>query len=245
VEVCTTILNPLLCHMHDLFFAPSLPDGETHLDERESHHALKVKRHKIGDIIKVIDGRGGVYDAELTEVVSGQCHFRTLRETKVPKPVPEVHLAVAPTKNVARFEWLAEKATEIGLSRLTPVSCEHSERHRVNTERLRHIVIEAAKQSGKAWLPGVDEMIPFNDMLKSDVHERFIAHARDGSKPLKETYQMSGSTLILIGPEGDFTDDELQHAMDAGFTTVSLGPYRLRTETAALVACHTINLMHG
>jgi 16S rRNA (uracil1498-N3)-methyltransferase len=228
----------------ELFYAPTLPQGDFTLDAIEAHHCMRVKRHKIGDRIQVFDGVGGLYEAEIVSADKATCTFRVQARKQADEPVVQVHVGVAPPKNPSRFEWLVEKLVEVGVSRITPISCQRSERARLNTDRLRRIVIEAAKQSGKLWLPTLDEMIPFESVLITESKARFIAHLGSESQALKDVYNGEETALVLIGPEGDFTGDELQTAKDSGCKQVTLGQHRLRTETAALVACHTINLLH-
>jgi 16S rRNA (uracil1498-N3)-methyltransferase len=230
--------------MDALFYAPGLLHGDTVLDASESHHCISVRRHAVGDIIRVFDGSGGLFEAELTSDNPRGSAFRVMSETHIPRPHPRIHLAVAPTKNVGRFEWMVEKVVEIGVSKISPLKCERSERNSVNTERLRRIVIEAAKQSGKLWLPELDEMKPLNEITETNAAERLIAHMKESSVPIKSAYRGGSNTVVLIGPEGDFTPEEVELALRTGFTAVNLGHYRLRTETAAVVACSAINLLH-
>ena len=156
-----------------------------------------------------------------------------------------LHLAVAPTKNIDRYEWFLEKATEIGIDEITPLICEHSERVQVRTDRLQKIILSAAKQSIKTYLPVLHEAVKFNDFITMNhPSARFVAYVEE-LQPLhlKSVYQ-SGDCTILIGPEGDFSKREMSNALETGFQSVSLGPSRLRTETAAVVACHIINILN-
>ena len=155
-----------------------------------------------------------------------------------------LHIAMAPTKNMDRTEWFAEKATEIGIDELTFLNCRFSERRVIKTERISKILIAAIKQSLKARLPRLNEMTDFNRFIAQPFKgQKFIAHCHEGEKPLlKEVLQRGEDALVLIGPEGDFSEEEVQQAVAQGFQPISLGPSRLRTETAALVACHLMNL---
>ena len=157
-----------------------------------------------------------------------------------------LHIAMAPTKNMDRTEWFAEKATEIGFDELTFLNCRFSERKVIKTERIEKILISAVKQSLKATLPILNEMIDFNKFMNKDFKgQKFIAHCYEGEKPLlKDVLHKGEDALVLIGPEGDFSPEEVEKAIAKGFTPVSLGKSRLRTETAALVACHTLNLLN-
>jgi 16S rRNA (uracil1498-N3)-methyltransferase len=158
-----------------------------------------------------------------------------------------LHLAVAPTKNTDRFEWFLEKATEIGVDEITPILCEHSERKVIKDDRLEKVVISAMKQSLKAYLPKLNPLTPLKDLLNAEFEgKKFIAHCYDLDKrELKNELTESSSHLVLIGPEGDFSEEEIQLAITQQFIPVSLGESRLRTETAGVVACHTVNLLKG
>ena len=163
----------------------------------------------------------------------------------MPKPSLQIYIGLAPPKNTDRLEWFVEKATEIGIERIIALKCEHSERKAVNEERLQKVAISAMKQSLKAWLPQIQAMTTLKEVVKEKIDKKFIAHLDEPAAPhLASLASGSGSSLTLVGPEGDFTNAELTAALDSGFQKVSLGPHRLRTETAALVACHTFNLIN-
>lgn len=229
--------------MDELFYAPALTQGESVLDPGEAHHCVRVKRHRDGDTIMVFDGLGRVCEVRLTDTAEGRCTFEILSDQRFDRPRPAIHMAVAPTKNSARYDWMVEKLVEIGVARITPLQCSRSERRSIHTARLQRIVVEAAKQSGQVWLPVLDSATEFAQVVEANVGGRYIAHLGERSMPLKVVANRSDDALVLIGPEGDFTPGELDLAKAAGFKQVSLSRYRLRTETAALVACHTINLM--
>jgi 16S rRNA (uracil1498-N3)-methyltransferase len=192
------------------------------------------------------DGIGNLYEGQLLTQEAKGCGVMLLTvETEYGKRPFNLHLAVAPTKNTARFEWFLEKATEIGIDEITPLICTHSERVQIKTDRLQKIVLSAAKQSIKAYLPIVNEPMKFTDFIKLGHPEaRFVAYVEE-KQPihLKAAYH-HGDCTILIGPEGDFSKAEMDLAISNRFKPVSLGPARLRTETAAIVACHIINLLN-
>jgi len=231
--------------MH-LFFTPGIQGTTYELDETESRHAIRVLRLVKGDPVSLIDGKGNFYEARILDDNPRQCQVGII------KKIPEygkrdyyLHMAVAPTKNPDRFEWFLEKATEIGVDEITPVLCEHSERRTLKNERLEKVLISAMKQSLTAYLPKLNPLSPLNEVVKKQFDgNRFIAHCFDQQrKQLKNELSGSRSSLILIGPEGDFSEDEIELALQHNFIPVELGKSRLRTETAAIVACHTVNLM--
>ncbi len=230
------------------FYTPEPEAGQLPTDEAQ--HALRVLRLQMGDEIHLMDGTGGFYRAVITEATGHHCRYRIeAREPQQPEWTGMIHLAVAPTKNMDRMEWLAEKATEVGLDRLSLLDCRFSERRVVKTERLDKILVAAMKQSHKAWKPLLDEMTPFQRFIqRADLPaQRFIAHCytdlnQEPAPFLLDILQPQTPALVLIGPEGDFSIDEVRAAEAAGFRSVSLGTSRLRTETAALVAVHLMRL---
>lgn len=230
------------------FYTPEPEAGQ--LPAEEAQHALRVLRLQMGDEIHLMDGTGDFYRAVITEATGHHCRYRIeAREPQQPEWTGMIHLAVAPTKNMDRMEWLAEKATEVGLDRLSLLDCRFSERRVVKTERLDKILVAAMKQSHKAWKPLLDEMTPFQRFIqRADLPaQRFIAHCytdlnQEPAPFLLDILQSQTPALVLIGPEGDFSIDEVRAAETAGFRSVSLGTSRLRTETAALVAVHLMRL---
>jgi 16S rRNA (uracil1498-N3)-methyltransferase len=234
-----------------LFYTPDINSEIYTLSEEESKHAIRVLRLVTGDIIQLIDGKGNFYTAEVAEDHPKRC---TVRVTDIQKEYGKrsflLHIAMAPTKNMERTEWFLEKAVEMGIDAFSPVQCEHSERVVVKLERLHKIAISAMKQSLKAFEPELNETLSFINFINSSktfVGQKFIAHCdRKTSEPglLKNLYSKMNNALILIGPEGDFSSEEINLAIQNGFVPVSLGKSRLRTETAALAACHTINLIN-
>lgn len=229
-----------------IFFAPDILADFT-LPEEESMHCCKVLRKKSGDEILITDGKGKFYDATVAIAHPKHTTVEIVREEVYHKPWKnKIHIAFAPTKNMDRTEWFAEKATEIGIDELTPLLTRFSERKEIKPARIEKILVSAMKQSQKALLPQLNEMIPFREFVARDFSgHKLIAHCHAGEKlSLAKISDTEKDVLILIGPEGDFSEEEVQMALEKGFTAVSLGESRLRTETAALVACHTIHIVN-
>lgn len=214
------------------------------LGSEESFHCIKVLRMKVGETIHVTDGIGNLYEGQILAQDTKSCPVILTSVTPEYGKRPfRLHLAVAPTKNMARFEWFLEKATEIGVDEITPLICEHSERVQLRTDRLQKIILSAAKQSLKAYLPKLNEPVKFTDFIKMNHSaSRFVAYVEEKQPVHLKTAYQQGDCTVLIGPEGDFSKKEMEEAVQKGFTSVSLGPSRLRTETAAIVACHIINI---
>lgn len=232
--------------MH-LFYTPDIAHSHE-LPADEAAHALRVLRLQPGDEVRLTDGQGGFYHARISECNRKRCMVEVIeREEQAPLWTGHLHLALAPTKNMDRMEWLAEKATEIGFDELTFLNCQWSERRIVKGERIEKILISAMKQSLKARLPKLNDITDFAQFVKQPVGgQKFIAHCHEGEKtPLRQALQPAQDALVLIGPEGDFSPDEVALAVAEGFTPVTLGNTRLRTETAALVAVHLMNLAHS
>ncbi|WP_294592030.1 16S rRNA (uracil(1498)-N(3))-methyltransferase [uncultured Bacteroides sp.] len=231
--------------MH-LFYTPDI-QTLSELPEEEASHAIRVLRLQLGDEVMLTDGKGNFYRAEISNANHKRCLLNII-ETIPQEPLwsGHLHLAMAPTKNMDRTEWFAEKATEIGFDELTFLNCRFSERKVIKTERISKILVSAIKQSLKARLPKLNEMTDFNKFITQPFKgQKFIAHCYEGEKPLlKDTIRKGEDALVLIGPEGDFSEDEVKKAIENGFTPISLGNSRLRTETAALVACHILNLQN-
>lgn len=230
-----------------LFYAPHI-QSETHiLNLDESKHCVRVLRKKKGDSVQLVDGKGGIYTAIISDPNPKQCVLNIESIKKVEDDITQpIHLAIAPTKNNVRFEWFLEKATEIGVSTITPIICDHSERKVLKTDRLKNVLISAMKQSNRMHLPQLNPIINFNDFLSKGFKDQaFIAHCRGNQKPhLKNSISIGKELNILIGPEGDFSANEILNAEKMGYKSVSLGRSRLRTETAAIVACHISNLIN-
>lgn len=231
--------------MH-IFFTPDIQTS-LELPEEEAQHCVRVLRLTPGDAIMLTDGKGNFYRAEIAIATAKRCTVNILETTWQP-PLWEghLHIAMAPAKNMDRTEWFAEKATEIGMDELTFLQTRYSERKVIKTERIRKILVSAMKQSLKARLPILNEMTPFDEFITRPFNgQKFIAHCHEGEKvSLKEAVNRGEGALILIGPEGDFSEEEVQKAIANGFIPVSLGKSRLRTETAALVACHLLNIQN-
>jgi len=228
-----------------IFYIPEIKSNSVDLNPTESKHMVKVLRLAEGDRVQVVDGAGGFYEAKITGANPKKCTLEILGSTfGFGKRNFRLHIAIAPTKNIDRLEWFLEKATEIGIDEITPVLCEHSERKVIKPERLEKIIVSAMKQSLKAYLPLFNPLISFNEfVLAPTATDKFIAHCYEGNKPhLKNVVQPGNNVLILIGPEGDFSTKEVELATSVGFSEVSLGNARLRTETAGVVACHIANL---
>lgn len=228
-----------------LFYVPNISGAEVTLDETESKHAVRVLRLQNGFKVQIIDGKGGFYEAEITDANLKKCRLSIVKSTfDFGKKDFHLHIAIAPTKNNDRFEWFLEKATEIGIDEITPLLTSHSERKTINPERFEKILVSAMKQSLKAWLPKLNNLTSINELIfNNKTEDKFIAYCDDIQKNhLKDLVEKGKDILILIGPEGDFSPEEIQMAMKNGFKVVSLGEARLRTETAGIVACHIVNL---
>ncbi len=229
----------------NIFYLPEIDPAGATLSEEESGHAIRVLRLKEHDPVTLVNGKGILFEAEISVAHPKKCQLRIIRFwEEYEKRSYTIHLAVAPTKNQDRMEWLVEKATEIGLDEFTPLLCRFSERKQIQHNRLEKIAVAAMKQSLKAYLPGIREMIAFEQFISHPFPgQKFIAHCYPGDKPfLKDLVDRDENVLVLIGPEGDFSPEEVTLAIAAGFHEVSLGRSRLRTETAALAACHTVAL---
>lgn len=213
------------------------------LSEEDSRHCVKVLRKNIKDKIHVVDGLGGLFECEITKAHEKKCEVRILStKREFEKRTHYLHIAIAPTKNADRIEYFVEKCVEIGVDEITLIQTKHSERKNQKTERLEKIAISAMKQSLKAYLPKVNELMDFDKFIENANFEgKFIAHLTDDVKPLKDVAANSNEVLILIGPEGDFAQDEILLAQKFGFQLVTLGNSRLRTETAGVVSCAIVN----
>ncbi|OUJ71850.1 16S rRNA (uracil(1498)-N(3))-methyltransferase [Hymenobacter crusticola] len=227
------------------FYTPDLTALTYTLSEEESKHAVRVLRLRAGDSVELVNGRGSVYQAEVAQADAKRCQLRITHEQQVPRRPYDVHVAVAPTKNLDRMEWFVEKATEIGVDRISFLRCARSERRELKLERLEKIAVSALKQSGQAWLPQLDELLDYNTFLKNlDPDTTFIAHLADDERTELAQVANGPSCCVLIGPEGDFTPEEISAARQRGIRPVALGLTRLRTETAALAAVHTVHVVN-
>lgn len=233
------------------FFVPDAAH-QTELPADEAMHALRVLRLKGGDEIFLMDGVGNYYRAQVTIAATHHCYYEILEHLpQEPEWTGHLHLAIAPTKMMERMEWFVEKATEIGVDEISFLNCKFSERRLLKMPRMEKIVISAVKQSHKAWNPVLHEMMPFKDFIRQPREGRkFIAHCYD---QIPRTYLFdelrqsaaSEELTVMIGPEGDFSLDEVQDAIAAGYQSVHLGTSRLRTETAGLSAVMMMRLVKG
>ena len=229
-----------------IFYTPEIAANQE-LPEEEAGHCIRVLRLTEGDEILLTDGKGVFYKAAISRAHHKHCEVSILESWQQPALWNfRLHIAVAPTKNMDRMEWFAEKATEIGIDAITCLNCRFSERREIKPARLEKILVSAMKQSQKATLPQLEGMTDFKSFVSQPFDGRkFIAHCENGDKTLlKQTYRPGENVLVLIGPEGDFSPEEIELALKKGFEPISLGESRLRTETAALVACHTIHVLN-
>ena len=229
-----------------IFYTPDITI-KPELPEEEAGHCIRVLRLGEGDEIVLTDGQGSFYKAAISRAHPKHCEVTLLESWKQPDLWNfNLHIAIAPTKNMDRMEWFVEKATEIGFDELTFLNCRFSERKVIKTERISKILVSAIKQSLKARLPQLNEMTDFNKFITQPFPgQKFIAHCYEGEKPLlKDMVHPGEDVLVLIGPEGDFSEEEVRKATENDFIPISLGKSRLRTETAALVACHILNLQN-
>ncbi len=227
-----------------MFYCPTIEISNT-LSEDESRHAVRVLRLQAGDEIDFVDGVGGFYKAVITNPHPKHCEFEIKDSVKeYGKRDFRLHIAIAPTKNIDRLEWFVEKCTEIGIDEITPIICRFSERKIIKPERIEKVIVSAAKQSLKAYFPKLNPICSFEEFIKNySASQKFIAHCYEGEKiSLQQAYTPSDDCIVLIGPEGDFSQEEIKLAIECGYTPVSLGNNRLRTETAGVVACHTVTL---
>ena len=230
----------------NLFYQPQLPDGILHLDSDESRHCVKVLRKRSGDTIRVTDGKGAFYDVVLTDADPHRCSFQICSKVSELPRSYHIHIAISPTKNADRIEWFVEKSVELGIDTITLLECKNTERSYLKTERLEKVAISAMKQSLKASLPLINSLTDYSKLVTtSEASSKFIAFV-DQTNPyhLKDVARPGSDYLLLIGPEGDFSSQELSLALTHNFQKVSLGSSRLRTETAGMAACHILNLVN-
>jgi 16S rRNA (uracil1498-N3)-methyltransferase len=228
-----------------VFYEKDVLAGILKLSAEESHHCLTVLRQQKGDQILILDGMGNRMEAIISDTKGKICHFNVLGiEKDEPKPF-RTHLAIAPTKNMDRMEWMVEKLCEIGVDEVTFVASEHSERRELKLDRLEKIAVAALKQSGNAYKTQINGLIPLKDFLAQQrSSQKWIAHVSPTHPNLSIVVNKRQENIVLIGPEGDFSSRELIVAMDAGYEPVSLGKNTLRSETAGLLACHLINVVN-
>lgn len=230
----------------ELYYTTSIAETQGTLSADEAHHCYKVMRHKPGDELWVTDGMGWLYRVAIQAIDQRACSFTILEKENHRSTDAPIHIAIAPPKNIDRFEWFLEKATEMGISEITPLRCDNSERTVIKPERLEKILLSAMKQSLDYNKPRLNELTSFSDFCKNNKGTIFFAHCDEGTKThLAHAYRPHSAATILIGPEGDFSPKEIALARKMQFTEISLGDKRLRTETAGLVACHCIHVVNA
>jgi len=231
-----------------LFFQENIPQGGFELASEESKHLVKVLRKSLGDTVFFTDGRGVLYTCQIVDINPKKTKLKVLHQEDLPRDDHYIHLAIAPTKNQERMEWMVEKITEIGFHEITFLNTLNTEKNFLKIERLEKKIISACKQSLKTWKPklnGVQDYSAFVTSPGFENFEKFIGYVDEENQDYLNNQANKGSSyLVLIGPEGDFSAQEIQQALDAGFRPCSLGKSRLRTETAGLVAVNTLNLIN-
>lgn len=233
-----------------LFYQPLLAKGHYVLDAEESRHCVRVLRKKAGDTIHLVDGQGAFYEARIRQADVSACTFSVLSTHPEPDQGYRIHLAIAPTKNADRLEWFVEKAVEIGIDEISLLVCDNSERKKLKTDRLVRKAVSAMKQSVKATLPPIHEPVKYSQFLQRTPAEahKFVAYVSDSDSPIPHLLRAAPRHqpyTVLVGPEGDFSPAEIEQAQRAGFQAISLGTARLRTETAGIIACHTLHLVNA
>ena len=232
--------------MH-LFYTPIIGESNNFLPEEESAHCIRVMRMKKGDQITSTDGKGNFYKAMIAEPDAKKCGIVVQEKESVSPPDYNIHIAIAPTKNIDRMEWFTEKAVELGIQQISFLHCNHSERLVLKMERIEKIAISAMKQSQKAFLPYIYPLISFKEFAAKNIEgQKFVAHLEDGEKKhLKNAALPKNNYTILIGPEGDFSEQEIATAIKNGYLPITLGESRLRTETAGIAACMILNFINA
>lgn len=227
-----------------LFYDPNISSKDTthQLSEEESKHIIRVLRMSIGETIGILNGKGSLFECEIIDDNPKRCLLSLKNEKKEQEPEYEIHIAVGPTKQMDRLEWFVEKATEIGITEITLIECQNSERSKIKTDRLIKKAISAMKQSHRLFLPIINDLTPVLDFINSNPNG-LIAHCYEDERSSLADVFKTKSCPILIGPEGDFTQKEIETALQSGYKTITLGENRLRTETAALFACVNAKLL--
>ena len=231
----------------NFFYDPDITGQFYTLNKVDSNHLIRVMRIKLGETVFVTDGNGMLFECVVTDTNPKGCQIEIVNKTPgADKRNFNLQIAIAPTKNSGRFEWFLEKSTEIGIDFISPILCDHSERKTIKVDRLNRVITAAMKQSLKSFHPRLDNLIAINDFIEKPFQgQKFIAYV--DSEIENELFNMCKpniDTLVLIGPEGDFSKEEISNAINNGFIPVKLGPSRLRTETAGIVACHTVNMVN-
>lgn len=229
-----------------LFYVPDI-EQSLRLPPEESKHCAKVLRKRAGDHIQITDGKGGLFTAQITSINPQECQVNLIDKAVAEKRPYSIHIAIAPTKNMDRIEWFIEKCTEIGIDKITLLQTKRTERTKVKEERLQRILTSAMKQSKEYYLPQLHTLVDYHTFVAAcSENKKFIAYV-DESGTTNELFhiaQKSDEYCVLIGPEGDFTPEEIEQALQNNFEPIALGPKRLRTETAGVAACHTLNLIN-
>ncbi|WP_025743499.1 16S rRNA (uracil(1498)-N(3))-methyltransferase [Aquimarina pacifica] len=232
-----------------LFYNQTLTETskEINFSREESKHISKVLRKRENDLLHITNGSGMLFTAKITFSNPSQCIAQIVSFTEAKKRNYRLHLAVAPTKMNDRYEWFLEKATEIGIDEITPIICDHSERKVIKLERYERIILSAVKQSLQSYVPKINPAVSFSYFINKTRNDQLlIAHCEDTKKnSLKNTLTLQGNTTLLIGPEGDFSSKEIETALSAGYAPITLGKTRLRTETAAIVAAHSVAFLNS
>ena len=219
------------------------PKTTNQLNPQESKHVVKVLRKRTGDTLFFTDGNGIIYTAEISIADTRKCQFKIIKEEKKEKNhLYSLHIAISPTKSNDRFEWFLEKSTELGIEEITPIICQRSERKKINFDRYNKILISAMKQSNTYHLPKLNECITYNKFIEqTSLADKYIAHCQDSEKVKIKDIIINNDVLILIGPEGDFTNTEIKKSLEKNYKEICLSKNRLRTETAGIAAVNTIN----
>ena len=219
----------------ELYYTENVKENYLILKDDDFRHCTKVLRNIVGDTVNATDGKGNLYSGTISEIFKNELKVNITNKT-YHQNKEKFNLVIAPTKNSERIEWLVEKAVEIGIKSISFIICEHSERKNINLERLEKIAISAMKQSNKNWKPDINEPIKFKKFIENNINGGYIAHCYSGAKLLFKPENIKEDCLILIGPEGDFSQAEVKLALENDYKEVSLGESRLRTETAGLYA---------
>jgi 16S rRNA (uracil1498-N3)-methyltransferase len=231
----------------DLFYSDIINRNTIQLPQKESHHCINVKRRKKGDLVAILDGKGWRYTASIIDPNKDAVLLEIQNREKSSKPLEGLHLVISPTKSHDRIDWMVEKVTELGVKKISFISCKRTERKKINFERIKRITVSAIKQCGQYYLPEVSNITNYEDVISSvPEQQRFIAHLEEESKEhLSKIYDTSRNICVLIGAEGDFTDKEISFAKEHNFVSVTLGDNTLRTETAGVFVSSIINILNA
>jgi len=230
----------------NVFYQADLENGKNYLSIDESKHCLQVLRNIKGDLIEVVDGKGKRIHARIIDIEEGKCKFETVRQSFVKQKPFYTHLAIAPTKNADRMEWMIEKLSELGIDEITFLRTKNTERKNIRLDRLEKKAVSALKQSKGSYLIKINDMIPFDAFINKPVNsKKLIAHLSENISPIQKVAEPNNRTLILIGPEGDFSAEEIDLAIKNNYQSVSIGKNTYRTETAGFIACCQINFINS